>query len=106
MKPVFTLPDEQFARVAGVDALAYVRYLKLCLKIAAFVTLIAFGALLPTNMTSDFVSKELRRQARLGCELEEDKDAVAVRLALFHCFSRELRGSCSAAVSLYACMST
>lgn len=77
IKPVFSLPDEQFARVAGVDALAYVRYLKLCLKIAGLVFFISFAVLLPVNYTSDLVSKMLRKQARLGCTNKEDTDAVA-----------------------------
>lgn len=77
MKPVFSLPDEQFARVAGIDALTYVRYLWLCLKIAAFVTVVSFCALLPTNITSDLVTTIMRRQARLGCKETEEKSLAA-----------------------------
>lgn len=82
MKPVFSLPDEQFARVAGIDALTYVRYLWLCFKIAALVTIVSFGALLPTNLTSDAVSKIMRRQARLGCK---DTEAPDLGARSFHC---------------------
>lgn len=77
---MFSLPDERFARVAGVDALAYVRYLWLCTKIAFLVTVISVCALLPTHLTSDFVTQEQRRQQRLNCKDTEAADAVAVRL--------------------------
>eukprot|EP00892_Ulva_mutabilis_P001308 jgi/Ulvmu1/11178/UM072_0014.1 len=78
--PVFTLPDEQFARVAGVDALTYVRYLWLCTKIAFLVTVIAFVALLPTHLTNDLISKTKDRQDRLGCKDEGTGNALEERI--------------------------
>ena len=93
MKPVFTIPDEQFAACAGFDALLYVRTLRMFLSMTLYITLVVCIVVLPVNWTSSAVDRELRAQESdprfAGCadaELSGDpEDMIAVRHREFWC---------------------
>ena len=51
MKPVFTMPDDHFAMCAGFDALTFVRFYGLCMKVCFFASVLCICIILPLNYT-------------------------------------------------------
>jgi hypothetical protein len=51
MKPVFTMPDDQFAMCAGFDALTFVRFYGLCMKVCLLASILCVCIILPVNYT-------------------------------------------------------
>ena len=63
MIPVFTMPDDQFAACAGHDALTYVNFLKLCLRLTLWVSVIMSVMVLPTNWAAgNFIEQQMAVQ--------------------------------------------
>jgi hypothetical protein len=56
MKPIFALSDERFAAVAGFDALTFIHFLGLCIRISAIIAFFALCVLLPINWTADNIN--------------------------------------------------
>jgi hypothetical protein len=72
MVPVFTMSDEKFAACAGYDALTYVNFLKLCLRITFLITVIVGVLVLPTNWAGgSFIQHQLGLQDRVEKLLHE-----------------------------------
>ena len=71
MVPVFTMPDEQFAACAGYDALTYVNFLKLCLRLTLWVSVIMGVMVLPTNLAAgNFIEQQLDLQDTVLLKLQ------------------------------------
>jgi hypothetical protein len=90
MGPVFKMPDEQFAACAGFDALTFVRFLGLCIRISAFISFFVLAVVLPVNWTSNGIPSLMRQQKAAGCADTEGAagDALAVRFfSLSPCFT-------------------
>lgn len=98
------MPDEQFAACAGYDALTYVKFLQLCLRLTFWVTIIVGITVLPTNWAAGtFIDQQLNLQddveAKLKaknaswtiavCDVEIDAEDAAAVAALV-CIHRPL----------------
>jgi hypothetical protein len=66
------MSDEKFAACAGYDALTYVNFLKLCLRITFLITVIVGVLVLPTNWAGgSFIEHQLGIQGRVEMLLHE-----------------------------------
>jgi hypothetical protein len=79
MVPVFTMSDEEFVACAGFDALTYVRFLSMAVRMAFIITIICCVIVLPVNWAGGtFVDQQLQEQNRLGlaeCVKKTDGEA-------------------------------
>lgn len=67
------MSDEQFAACAGYDALTYVNFLKLCLRLTLWITVLMAVMVLPTNLAAgSFIEKQLGLQDSVLAELKRD----------------------------------
>lgn len=68
---MFTMPDDQFAACAGYDALTYVNFLKLCLRLTFWVTVIMGVMVLPTNWAAgNFIEQQMQLQDNVLAKLQ------------------------------------
>ncbi|KAF9911411.1 hypothetical protein EC991_003667 [Linnemannia zychae] len=58
MKPVWSCPDEVLVQKIGLDAVVFIRFIRMCRQIFIALTIIGCGALIPVNIIGTLRSQE------------------------------------------------
>jgi hypothetical protein len=75
--PVFSMSDEKFAACAGFDALAYVRTLRMFLRMAFWIMMIVCILVLPVNWTGHgidaIIAEQRSKPTYVACQNKDTK---------------------------------
>lgn len=80
---MFSMPDEQFAACAGYDALTYVNFLKLCLRLTFWVAVFMGIMVLPTNWAAgSFIDNQLAIQDNVLKNLKMENETYTLDICV------------------------